>query len=286
MIDKQKKRAYIYMISCALLWSTAGLFIKILPWNPMVIAGVRSLLAAVIYFFYLRRLRVPLKISAHSLLCGFFLSGTFLAFVAANKMTTAANAIVLQYCAPVFVLIFSALIFKEKFKTSDIVTVLATIFGIVLFFVDELKAGYFAGNLVAILAGMFFASMFLSTSRADLHTRMNGIFQGHIMTALFALPFFHISSLEINTTNILVILWLGIFQIAIPYILYGMAISHISALACVLISAIEPLLNPVWVFFFTGELPGFFALIGGIIVVTSVVLWSLWNVKQPIKRNG
>lgn len=275
----QRNRSILYMLSCAVLWSTAGLFIKLLPWNPFVIAGVRSFLAAGIYYLYMRNCKASFAISRHSLLCGFFLSATFLSFVASNKLTTAANAIVLQYCAPTFVLVLSALLFKQKFKKGDFFTVAATTLGIALFFFDELDGGYLAGNLLSILAGLFFASMFLATSRADENTRMNGILQGHFMTAVVGIPFLFLYPPAITPSNIAVMLWLGTFQIALPYILYGLAIRHISALACVLISAAEPLLNPLWVFLVTGELPGLYALIGATIVIGSVVGWSVWSNK-------
>ena len=251
-----------------------------------MIAGVRSLISAVLYLFYMRYRKTVFVFDRYSFLSGFFLCGTFIFFVMANKLTTAANAIVLQFTAPIFILVLSALIFRQTFRTYDVVTVFATTVGISLFFLDKLAGGYLAGNLLAILAGLFFASMFITTSRASETSRMSGILLGHLMTAVVGIPFIFIYETPVTTVSVLGILFLGIFQLGIPYILYGLAIKHCSPLACSLISAIEPLLNPLWVFLFFHEIPGFFALIGGAIVIGSVVSWCILSNRAVASRNA
>lgn len=267
------------MVLCAVLWSTAGIFIKLIPWNPLAIAGLRSLVSAGVFFLYMRAQKAEIKVNRQSILSGIFLSGTFIFFIMANKMTTSANAIVLQYTAPIFILLLSALLFHQKFRFGDILSVAGTTVGVSLFFLDELSGGYFVGNLVAILAGLFFAAMFLSTARADENSRMSGILFGHLLTAIIGVPFAILGGAHFSPVSITIILILGIFQLGIPYILYGLAVRQLSPLACSLISAVEPLLNPIWVFLFQGERPGLFALIGGIVVIGSVVAWTVWSSK-------
>ena len=276
-----KKRAILYMVMCALLWSTAGIFFKLLPWNPMAIAGLRSLISAGVYILFMRHQKITFVINKYSILSGVFLCGVFVFFIAANKLTTSANAIVLQYSAPIFIIVFSSLLFKQKFRKVDILTVFVTLGGISLFFFDQLSGGYMVGNLLAILAGIFFAAMFVTTGRADDRSRSSGILLGHVFTAVIGVPFAFFFPTPITPTTVATILALGIFQLGIPYILYGMAARHCSSLSCSLISAIEPLLNPVWVFLFNGETPGFFALLGGAVVITSVVAWTIWSSKNP-----
>jgi drug/metabolite transporter (DMT)-like permease len=276
-IKSKQNQAIIYMVLCATLWSTAGIFIKVIPWNPLVIAGLRSLISALVFLVYMRSIKSGFVINKYSILSGIFLSGTFIFFIAANKLTTSANAIVLQYTAPMFIIILSALIFKQKFRFGDIVAVVVTTLGISMLFLDRLSSGNMLGNIVAIIAGLFFASMFITTSRADEKSRMSGILLGHLFTAAIGIPFILIYPTPISTISIVSILMLGIFQLGIPYILYGLAIKHCSPLACSLISAIEPLLNPLWVFIFIGEMPGFYAMIGGAVVISSVVAWCVWS---------
>ncbi len=275
-----KDRAILYMVTCAVLWSTAGILIKFLPWNPMVIAGTRSLISAGVYFLYMRHEKMEFIINKYSVLSGIALTGTFVFFVAANKLTTSANAIVLQYSAPIFILILSALIYRQKFRIGDIITVAATSMGISLFFLDKLSGGYLLGNLLAIAAGISFACMFVLTGHTDENSRGSGILLGHLITALIGIPFAFFIPTPITMGNIIVILVMGIFQLGIPYILYGLAVRKCSPLSCSLISAVEPLLNPVWVFLFYGEMPGFFALVGGIVVIGAVVSWSIWSGRQ------
>ncbi len=281
MLTNPKNRAIFYMVLCACLWSTAGIFFKLLPWHPLAIAGLRSLIASGVYFLFMRQQKISFVLNKYSVLAGLFLTTVFILFIFANKMTTSANAIVLQYCAPIFILILSALIFKQKFRKGDVLTVGATTLGISLFFLGDLSGGYMVGNLMAIMAGIFFASVFITNGRADDQSRSSGILIGHLLTALIGIPFAFYYPTPVTPTTVATILALGIFQLGIPYILYGMAARHCSALACSLISAIEPLLNPVWVFLFNGEVPGFFALVGGTVVITSVVAWTIWSGRNP-----
>lgn len=282
IFHNSKNRAILYMMLCAVLWSTAGIMIKQIPWNPLAIAGLRSLVSAGVFLLFMRHEKARFSINRYSVLSGVFLSGTFILFIAANKLTTSANAIVLQYTAPIFILILSAFFFRQKFRRGDILTVAVTTLGISLFFLDKLSSGYLLGNVVAIISGLFFASMFVTTGRADENSRMSGILLGHLITAVVGIPFAFILPTPFTPVAVGSILLLGIFQLGIPYILYGLAIRQLSPLACSLISAVEPLLNPVWVFLFNGEAPGFFALIGGAVVIGSIVSWTVWSNKIPV----
>lgn len=279
MKKDSKTAAVFYMIICAALWSTSGVFIKFLPWNPMVIVGIRSLISAGVYFLYMRYEKIEFRISRYSILGGISLMCSFMLFVTANKLTTSANAIVLNYSAPIFILILSALIYHQKFRAADIITVTVTSIGISLLFLDKLSGGYLLGNLLALASGIAFASMFVVTGHADDDSRSSGILLGHIFSSIVGIPFIFFSSTPVSVSIIAVIFAMGVFQLGIPYILYGLAVRKCTPLACSLISTVEPLLNPVWVFFYNREIPSFFALIGGAIVISSVATWSVWSIK-------
>ncbi len=284
-LKDSKNQAIIYMLLCSVLWSTAGILLKFLPWNPMVIAGIRSLISAGVYLLYMRYEKIEFQVNKDSVLSGIALMCTFVFFVAANKFTTSANAIVLQYSAPIFILILSALFYRQKFRPGDIITVAATSVGISLFFLDKLSGGYLMGNLLALMAGLSFASMFVVTGHANDNSRSSGILLGHIFTSVIGIPFIFFSPTPVTPAIVASILVMGIFQLGIPYILYGLAVRKCSPLACSLISAVEPLLNPVWVFLYIGEVPSLFALIGGAIVISAVVAWSIWSSKAENKKS-
>lgn len=271
MTSKRKQRiAILQMLACASLWSIAGILFKLIDWNPFVIAGVRGVFAAVAVGIYMLVKKQKLILSKHVLISAFFLAATFFCFVSANKLTTAANAIVLQFTSPIFIMLFSAAIFRQKFKPADFVTVLLTFCGIAVFFISGLHDGHLAGDLIAVLAGVFMAGMYVFVGRTVEAEKMSAIFCGQVLTALIGVPFIFFTKFSITPTAVIAVVVLGIVQIGIPYILLALATNHCPPLALSLIGALEPLLNPVWVLLFNGENPGIFSLIGGVIVIGAV----------------
>ena len=180
-------------------------------------------------------------------------------------------------------MIYSALIFKKPVRKWDLAVVVLTLAGIALFFLDQLKPGYILGNFVAIAAGMFMAGMFVAVGELNAEERFSGILNGQILTFLVGLPVFLITKPEITSTAVISILILGVFQLGLSYVLYVKASEYCPPLACCLLGAVEPLLNPVWVAIFDGEKPGVFALIGAVIVIASITVWSIFGQEKQEK---
>ena len=280
MKNSSKTTGIVNMIICASLWSIAGILMKLLPWNGFAVASLRSLFAGITILAYILLTRRKLIVTRETLLAGVLTGCVYLCFACANKLTTAANAIVLQFTSPVFIVVFSAILYKTKFRRMDVITVILTLLGIALFFLDQLKPGYVFGNCVAILAGMFMAGMFMAVGNQEGDRRFSTVFFGQMFTFLAGLPFVIATKPVMNTTTVLSVLTLGVFQLGIAYILYVKASVTCPPLACCLLGVIEPLLNPVWVMIFDGETPGIFALIGGVIVVTTVTVWCALDGKE------
>lgn len=272
-----RNRAIFEMLLCAALWSIAGIFIKLIPWNSIVIAGIRSLIAGAVMFVYMRYKRIGFKADRRSMLGGLALCCTLTCFVAANKLTTAANSIVLQFSAPMFIVVFSVLFLKKKFSRSDIFAVVLTMLGISLFFFDQLTPGHLLGNCVAIVAGMAFAGYYMSLEGASESERMSAILMAHGLTFCVSIPFIALEPPELGAAPVICIFILGVVQLGIPYVLLGRASGSCPPLACSLLGAVEPLLNPVWVFIFDGEAPGMWALIGGVVVVVTITVWCVYG---------
>ena len=272
-----KQTAMLLMAACAVLWSLGGIFIKLIAWHPLLIAGGRSLIASAVLGCYMAVKKIPVKVSRYSVGAGISLCACFLLFVAANKMTTAANAIVLQYTAPIFILIVSAVFFRDPMKKREILAVLGTVAGMVLFFFDQLSPGNIYGNVMAILAGAFLGTMFTLVGRAggDDSVRMSGILFSHLLTALIGIPAGLPGTAVCTDAEIGYILVLGVLQLGIPYVLYALASRDCPPLACSLIGMLEPLLNPVWVLLFAGEVPGIFALMGACVIIGVVTWWCV-----------
>jgi drug/metabolite transporter (DMT)-like permease len=269
------------MIATALLWSIGGIFIKLVPWNPLAIAGLRGVLGGLVMYIYLRIRGIKPVINKDTIKIALALAGVCTTFVAANKLTTAANAIVIQYCAPVYVLLYIAFVQKKKLRPLDIAVVPITILGVSLCFIGQIGKGRLIGDIVAIISGMFFAAMFISSEGVSDQTRASGIMQGQFLTAVIGLPVLFATRPAFTTQAIFGILILGIFQIGIAYVLYSIAIKRAPLLTCSLLAVLEPLLNPVWVFLFAGENPGFWSLVGGVIVIAVITLWYVYDARHP-----
>ena len=276
----KENKAIIQMLICATLWSIAGIFMKLLPWNGFAVASLRSLFAGITILTYMRISGIKLVFTKKTVAGGILTGLVYICFTCANKLTTAANAIVLQFTSPVFIVIFTSIIYKTKIKKGDLITVLLTLAGIALFFFDDLKTGYIIGNIVAIAAGMFMAGMYMVVGVMDDEMRFSTILIGQMFTFLAGLPFVIATKPVFNATTLSCIAVLGIFQLGISYILYCKASKYCPPLACCLLGVIEPLLNPVWVMIFDGEKPGIFALIGAVIVVATITLWCIYGKKN------
>lgn len=274
---KRKNRAMLLMVITAAMWSLGGIFIKLISWNPFLIAGVRSGISGSIMALYMAATRTQFKLNRYSLLAGMGLGCSATLFTIANKLTTAANAIVLQYTAPIFILLISAVFLKEKMQKQDILVVCITMGGMVLFFLDQLSPGNLLGNILGILAGVTLGQMFVMVGRGgdDDATRMSGILIAHMITLMIGVPVGLPQTEEVATMEILYVIILGVFQLGIPYVLYGIASRDCPPLACSLIGMLEPLLNPVWVAIFIGEVPGPFALAGAVIIIATVTWWCV-----------
>ena len=275
-----ERRAMLQMLLVGILWSFGGILIKLIPWNGLVIAGARSFIAAIMMYAYMRVKKLKMIVNGRTLSIGLVTFAVFSLLLTAYKLTTAANAIVLQYTAPIFVLIFSVLFLRQKVRGGDILAVLMTTAGIALFFFNQLGSGSALGNVLALVSGVFFALVFFISGNSSEEARMSGLVLGHIMTAVMGAIMAFIYPPAVTTQSVLLIVLLGVVQIGIPYTLYSVAVKNCPPLMCSVISVIEPLLNPVWVFLAMGERPSYWALIGAVVVLVTITAWCVWSEKQ------
>lgn len=272
-----KQKAMLLMVVTAAMWSIGGIFIKLVSWNPLMIAGMRSMISAMVLGGYMVYKRIPFKFCKASMGAAIGLSCSAMLFVMANKLTAAANAVVLQYSAPVFILIITAFLLHKRLEKREIIAVALTMCGIVLFFFDQLSPGNVLGNILGILAGVFLAIMFVSMGEGgdDDSIRMSGILMAHLIAAVIGMPVGTVLTESVTGMEILYVVILGVFQLGIPYVLYAIASRDCPPLACSLIGMLEPLLNPVWVAIFVHEMPGTFAFIGGAVIIATVGWWCV-----------
>ena len=269
-------QAVVLLVATAILWSFGGLLIKLINWHPAAIAGGRSAIAALLFLFVLGM--PSFKMSRSQWAAAIAYAATVILFVFATRLTTAANAILLQYTAPVYTILLSAWILKEKSSIIDWGAVFLILGGMMLFFLDGFEMGHIIGNVLAIFSGLSFAVMVVFLRKQKHSTTWEPIFWGNVLTALVGLPFMGAPYPEL--TGILSLFALGVFQLGLSYILYTIAIRRVTAVEATLVPVIEPILNPVWAFLGLGELPGFWALMGGILVLLTVSMRFILTYRQ------
>ncbi|MFI5356735.1 MAG: DMT family transporter [Opitutales bacterium] len=271
------RRAVGQLLLAALCWSLGGLLIKAVDWPPLAVAGGRGLLAALFLLGTNRPLRFTF--SRVQVIAAFAYAGCTVFFVLATKFTTAANAILLQYTAPVWIALFAAWFLGERTAGSDWLLITIVFGGMALFFADGLKLTGLLGNVCGILSGGCFAAMTIALRRQKDGSPVESIILGNLIAFALGVPFMVGVPLP-SPAGCGALLLLGVLQLGCSYWLYARAIRHVTALEAVLLPVIEPILNPVWVFLARGERPSHWALVGGVVVLGAVV----WRATLSIRR--
>jgi drug/metabolite transporter (DMT)-like permease len=280
-LDPERPRRFtpmLMLLATAFFWSLGGLLIKWVSWNPVAIAGMRSLIAALFLILVMGWPRfewsVPLVLGALAY------AATVILFVIGNKLTVAANVIVLQYTAPVYIALMSHYFLGEKINQWDWLTIFAVIGGMVLFFLDKLTPGNMIGNLCGVISGLTFGTLIICLRKQKDAAPQSSVILGNLLTALIGIPFMFGAPPDIKGWTGL--LFLGVVQLGMSYWIYTRAIQRVTALQGILIPVLEPILNPLWVLLFFGEVPGKWALIGGTVILGSVT----GRYAAPAIKNG
>ena len=261
-----RHKARLLLALTALLWSSSGLLVKITSWRPLSIFGARSLIASLVLFAYLRRFSFRWTRWQVAGAVGYAFAQLF--FIMATKLTTAANAIFLQYTAPIYIVLFGYWLLRERPQRSDWIAMPVIFTGLLLFFGDKLSLDGLYGNVLAILSGMALATMMLCMRAQKAGVPAQTILLGSILSAIIGLPF----SLQETwiPSDVGIILYLGTFQIGLASLFYSTAIKYVPALESTLILTLEPIFNPLWVFLVLGETPGQLALVGSVLVLGAI----------------
>lgn len=271
----------LLVLAAALLWSTGGLFIKWTALSAYQLSFWRSLLAVLTVAIFTRR--EGFGINGITVVTSILYAGLLLLFVVATKLTTAANAIFLQYTAPIYVLVLEPLFYKEKFRRGDLLTVTACIAGMTLFFVGKLRPQDVSGNLTALASGLCFAFyiLLLRHSRSQQVNRASSVIYGNLLLVIALAPA-GLAAIPIMTTHdVVAVSYLGIVQIGIAYTLFTLGMARgVRSLDAGIVGYIEPVLNPVWVFLLLGERPSHWALVGGAIIISAVLAHTIWGARK------
>src|SRR6185436_3820500 len=265
---------------------TGGLFIKAIQLSAFELSFGRSLLAAITIAIFTRR--EGFGINTISAITSILYAVLIILFVLSTKLTTAANAIFLQYTAPVYVLLLEPVFYKEKFRGRDFITVALCVGGMSLFFVGKLRPQDVSGNLLALASGVCFALfvLLMRHSKARDVNRGSSAIYGNLIAVVICTPWF-LGAVKrgISPTDLACIAYLGIVQIGFAYLLFTLAMARgVRSLDAGIIGYVEPVLNPIWVFLFLSERPSGWAMVGGLIIISSVISHALIEIRSKRRQ--
>lgn len=278
MTKQQKGTLLVFLAS--VLYSLGGICMKGIPWSGMAVNGGRTAIAVVVMAIYLWLTKQKLRWSRWIFLGALAVSGTNILFSVANKMTTAANAIVLQYTAPIFVIVLTAIFLRKRPGRLDLAACAVVFGGVLCFFVESLSGGSLTGDVLALISGVTYAVVFLLNDLPD-GDALSAAFFGHVISAVIGLPFV-LQETNFGTTCVVSMLVLGVFQVGFAYICLGEGLKTTPPVTASLVSGLEPVLNPILVaLFYPGvDKIGLVSLVGAVIVVGGVIGYNVLLAKQ------
>jgi drug/metabolite transporter (DMT)-like permease len=271
-------RYRLWLLYAAILWSLAGVFIKFLPLPALTIVFYRSLFAGLFFLVFFRR---SAELPARALLVSAAsYTAAISAFVAANKLTTAANAIVLQYTAPIFVFLIVGYFFRERIGAGTWAALGIGMAGIAVIFAGSAGQPDFAGVAVALLSGLLFSIYMVSLRFLNSVPAVTLTCINNLACCFLLLPFV-IGQLSLDRIEGSIIAVMGVVQLGVPYWLFSRAVAKIPVHEASLIVLIEPVLNPLWVALAVGEIPARATLIGGALIVAGLAVRYGWRATAP-----
>lgn len=276
-----KRKGLLLVLLGAIAFSLGGVFIKFIPWNPIAINGGRCIFSSMVIAAYLYFSGHKVKINKTVLLGALCVGSMMLCYVASIKLTSAANAIVLEYTAPIFVIILEAFLFHREIRKIDIIICQLVFLGIGIVMIDGLGKGHVAGDLIALASGVFYA-LTIMLNEFENGDSLSSVLLGHILMAIIGLPFIFRET-DFSASTLLLVAALGIFQAGAGYTLLSVGLKYADPISGSLIASIEPVLNPILVSLFYHEHMGINTIIGGLIVIVSIVVYNVITLKKEKK---
>ncbi len=279
--NKERFLGTFYIFMSAVLFSLAGILIKLISWSSLSINGVRNLFAFLVMAIYLKKIHHKIKMNKAVLLgliCNLLMN---LTFAMATKMTSAANAIVLQFTEPIFLILILWMLWKQKPDKKAVIACFFVFAGILCFFFDELSLSGLVGNILAIVSGILYAFVFLikKMKNADFES---SIVLSQLVSFFLFMPWYFRET-DYAPKNFLFVILLGIFQLGIAYVFLAKGLDRVSPVSASLTSTVEPILNPIWVAIFYGEMLHPIAILGAVIVLLSATAYNVMNAKVEAK---
>ena len=271
--SERKRLALVMMLAASICFSTGGLFMKLIPWNPLAINGARNLIACVVIGIYLIVIRHKLVINPTVLFGALCMAGVTTGYAVANKLTTAGNTIILQYTAPIWIMIMVYFFFGKKPSTAGAISILIVLAGILCFFFEGMSTGRWLGDAIALLSGVFYAGVFMLNS-FEKGDALSSVFLGQLLCGIILSPLI-LKETDFSAPVLWSVFFLGAVQVGLAYIFFTHGTKYIDPLTASIINAIEPILNPLLVAVFYGETLGPLSFVGAAIVLFGILYYNI-----------
>lgn len=279
----RKRLALVMMLAASICFSTGGLFMKLIPWNPLAINGARNLIACVVIGIYLILIRHKLVINPTVLIGALCMAGVTTGYAVANKLTTAGNTIILQYTAPIWIMIMVYFFFGKKPSTAGAISILIVLAGILCFFFEGMSTGRWLGDAIALLSGVFYAGVFMLNS-FEKGDALSSVFLGQLLCGIVLSPLI-LKETDFSAPVLWSVFFLGAVQVGLAYIFFTYGTKYIDPLTASIINAIEPILNPLLVAVFYGETLGRLSFIGAAIVLFGILYYNIKGAESGTARH-
>lgn len=279
----RKRLALVMMLAASICFSTGGLFMKLIPWNPLAINGARNLIACVVIGIYLIVIRHKLVINPTVLIGALCMAGGTTGYAVANKLTTAGNTIILQYTAPIWIMIMVYFFFGKKPSTAGAISILIVLAGILCFFFEGMSTGRWLGDAIALLSGVFYAGVFMLNS-FEKGDALSSVFLGQLLCGIVLSPLI-LKETDFSAPVLWSVFFLGAVQVGLAYIFFTYGTKYIDPLTASIINAIEPILNPLLVAIFYGETLGPLSFIGAAIVLFGILYYNIKGAESGTARH-
>ena len=278
----EERKGVLFVFVAAVLYSLGGLCIKLIPdWSGLALNAGRNGIALVVYVIFFAATRHRPRFNRWIFLGACCVCATNVLFAVANKMTTAANSIVLEYTAPIFVILLSAIFLRRRPDRLDLVACAVVFLGVLCFFLESLGGGHLSGDLLALLSGVTYGGVFMLNEVPN-GDPISSVFWSAMMSTLIGLPQM-VQQPRLEGTALVSMLVLGVFQLGLAFVFLTVGLKTTSSITASLVTGIEPVLNPVLVAVFYHEYMGVISVIGACIVIVGVVGYNVLKEKQQAR---
>lgn len=267
-----QQKGILYTILSAVCFSTGGLLIKLNTWSSITICGLRSIWAFLIFLIYMIVTKHPVRFNGKVLIGVLANTLMSISFIMANKMTTAANAIILQFTLPIDIMLLMWIFAKKKPDKVSVISASISFLGILFFFLESLSTGGMAGNILAIASGFFYAIVFLIKKIPGADFESSALIS-FALNFVIGIPFY-LQETNFGAVNVSTGILQGVVQIGLAYMFLNAALDKVPPVGASLLSMIEPILNPILVAVFYGETIGPVSLVGAVIVLSSALYYN------------